>query len=248
MMNAMQTTISQMYINSICKKATDLGYDYLAADEQEKVRILAEVEKAWQEPGIKAQKEERAEKERVLLAEKKRAFERYKESIPRVFKEANVKHFREGSPLVQHILNGGSALIIGGTGVGKTHLAYACSKELAYMRADADSVKVTDMSRMLSDVKANGGDWLRDITERYGKVTTLFIDEYDKMFGSQADYQLVSHLINIRWEEGLQTVVLGNGTEELAKNLLGAAAISRLVGRSTGGAFFDVGGADRRRA
>lgn len=243
-----KSKITEKYLFELKRKARELGYDYDNASYEDKTAIVKIVEAAWRERGIEAEKKDKADREAQKLAEQKHAWNKYLESVPKVFKGADIKQFNASSPLVRHILSGGSALIIGGTGVGKTHLAYACAKELAYTRADAGSVLVMDMSTMLSNIKLSNKDWLREIAREYGKVQTLFIDEYDKMFGTQADYQLVSHLINIRWEEGLQTIVMGNGTEEIARNMLGAAAISRLVGKATGGAFFDVGGADRRRA
>lgn len=246
--NTVRNIFTEKYLASLCTTAKKLGYDYNAASLDEKAKIKEKVEEYWNKRAKEAEREEQAQKEFIKASKMKNAWDYYRESIPRAFKEANIKHFREDSPIVLHIMNGGSALIIGETGVGKTHLAYACAKELAYNRADATSVKVVDMGSMLSDVKKLDNDWLRAIKEKYGTVQTLFIDEFDKMYGSASDYQLVSHLINARWEEELQTIVMGNGTEELARNLLGAAAISRLVGKSTGGAFFNVGGADRRRA
>ena len=246
--NTVRSIFTEKYMDSLCSTAKKLGYDYTSASLEEKAKIKEKVEEYWNNRAKEAEREELAQKEFIKASKQKSAWDYYRESVPRAFKEANIQHFKADSPIVLHIMNGGSALIIGDTGVGKTHLAYACAKELAYNRADATSVRVVDMSSMLSDVKKLDSDWLRAIKEKYGTVQTLFIDEFDKMFGSAADYQLVSHLINARWEEELQTVVMGNGSEEMAKNLLGAAAISRLVGRGTGGAFFSVGGLDRRRA
>ena len=70
------------------------------------------------------------------------------------------------------------------------------------------------------------------IRTAYGReLSLLIIDEIDKIYGSQADFLLLTYLIDIRYEDCLQTIVLGNKSKDTTvDSLIGSSSFSRLSG------------------
>lgn len=145
---------------------------------------------------------------------------------------------------IEAFMNGQSGMLAGSNGLGKTHLAWALARH--WKREDPScSVEIVKGAALLSEIKATEGDWYRYIREGYGKVDHLFIDEIDKIKGSEADWMLLTYLIDFRYEWCRQTIIIGNCTRENAIQLIGQSSYSRLAG--DGAEAYHLTGKDRRK-
>lgn len=170
-------------------------------------------------------------------------------TVPERYKSASLSDFNEGATIVQHILGGGSCLLTGPVGCGKTRLLYAVCKHLC-RNYEPYEVVMDTLPNLIAKIHQDCGsnDWLEYADERYCKQTKiLVIDEFDKCKGSDSDYEIFNHIVNSRYGNMLQTIVAGNGDIEKAKNILGDAVVSRLTGRADGGRYFFQKGSDRRQ-
>ena len=177
------------------------------------------------------------------------ALNTFMESVPERYKNASLSDFNEGATIVDHLLNGGSCLLTGSVGCGKTRLIYAICKRLC-LNYSPGEVVVNTLSGLISSIHENSGtsDWLDYTNEKYCKQTKLLcIDEFDKCKFYKSDFEIINHIANERYNNQFQTVVVGKGDLTKAVNILGEAVVSRLTGRADGGRHFQQDGKDRRQ-
>lgn len=170
-------------------------------------------------------------------------------TVPERYKGASLSDFNQSATVISHILGGGSCLLTGTTGCGKTRMLYAVCKHMCRQFAPYEVVMDT-LPGLMAKVHSNSGaaDWLSYAGEKYGKrIKLLVIDEFDKCKGSDSDYEVLNHIVNERYNNMLQTVIAGNGDINTAKDILGDAIVSRLTGRAEGGRHFRQTGDDRRK-
>ena len=177
------------------------------------------------------------------------ALNTFMESVPERYKNASLSDFNEGATIVDHILNGGSCLLTGSVGCGKTRLIYSICKRLC-LNYSPGEVVVNTLYGLIASIHENSGasDWLDYTNEKYCKqIKLLCIDEFDKCKFSKSDFEIINHIVNERYNNQFQTVVVGNGDLTKAVNILGEAVVSRLTGRADGGRHFQQDGKDRRQ-
>ena len=164
-------------------------------------------------------------------------------TVPKRYRNADI----EGdfsSPFIQSLLEGQSGIILGGNGIGKTRLAWALAIQWKKAKP-AEKVQIIDGAALLSEVKACEGDWYETVRRRYGESEHLIIDEIDKIKGSEADWMLLTFLINHRYSWERQTIVIGNCQKEELMRIIGQSSYSRLAG--DGGRAYGLSGTDRRK-
>lgn len=177
------------------------------------------------------------------------ALDSFLETIPERYKDASLSDFNEGATIVEHLLSGGSCLFTGSTGCGKTRLLYAVCKHLCPNYAPSEVV-VDELSVLISKIHENSGasDWIDYADEKYCRQTKILaIDEYDKCKMTKSDIEIINHIVNGRYNNNLQTIVVGNGDLQKAINILGEPIVSRLTGRAEGGRYFQLNEKDRRQ-
>ena len=178
------------------------------------------------------------------LRKESAALSDFQRRIPKRYREADIeKDFH--SPFVMKLFNGQSGVVIGGNGIGKTRLAWALAAAWKKQKPFSEAAIIVKGAELLSEVKAIDGDWYRYIRDTYGRNEHLFIDEIDKIKGSEADWMLLTYLIDYRYEWMKQTVVMGNCTKDEAIKLLGQSSYSRLAG--DGAEAYHLVGTDRRK-
>lgn len=166
--------------------------------------------------------------------------------IPTKYVDASLDDFPNAFDKYEHIAGGGSMLMLGSTGVGKTRFIWAVAKQLVDNTGDSDQVKVITLQEMLAKVRSSPGDWTEEVLRRYGQCIWLFVDECDKVNGNENDYIIASALVNKRYEWGLSTVFAGNGDRDSIIAKLGEPVVSRLTAGNEKGKLFRVTGKDRR--
>lgn len=146
-------------------------------------------------------------------------YEEFCKSIPKVHERADLDTLLEECRFsnekmyyyITGLREGKHGLLAGPNGCGKTFLAWSLAK---YWKKRGESVIVTDASELLAKIKQvqlSGSDPYAYMRAVYGKkLDHLIIDEIDKVKCSGTDANYLSFLVNIRYEEILQTICLGN--------------------------------------
>lgn len=168
--------------------------------------------------------------------------ESFLRTVPARYRDADLsKDFH--ATFIEDLRKGQSAIVVGGNGIGKTRLAWALAQ--AWKReVPRCTVRIVKGAALLSEVKSIEGDWYRYIETEYGRCDHLFIDEIDKIKGSEADWMLLTYLIDYRYEWMRQTVVMGNCSKEETLSLIGQSSYSRLSG--DGARAYSLSGTDKR--
>lgn len=216
----------------------------------DEIRDKMELDEKQHEAEVIKQREEDHRRMHGIPRDKaEAALKVFMSTIPERYKDASLTEFNSGATVVQHIMDGGSCLLTGPTGCGKTRMLYAVCKHIC-RNYEPYEVMMDTLPTLIAKIHENSGasDWIEYASEKYGKSTKLLvIDEFDKCKGSDSDYEILNHIVNERYSNMLQTIVAGNGDIEVAKSLLGDAVVSRLTGRKDGGRYFCQNGKDRRQ-
>lgn len=183
----------------------------------------------WAE--VKDLEDAKARRELALQEE----IERQLSLIPPRYKSISLDDFRDWMPkTVNDILDGTSMLIIGPNESGKTGLAWAVFRECVQKRQG--TVRVVKAYNLLQHLKQEcfaHNQPIDDVVKRtWGRVVDrLFIDELDKISGTDSDYELFFQLIDYRYEQCLQTVCLANAADlSSIRARIGQSTYSRLTG------------------
>lgn len=188
----------------------------------------------WKKP-----EEEKPEKKEVT------EFDRWLDTIPPRFKAASIESFPGTDDIQKHILGGGSLLMVGPTGTKKSSFLWAMAKMIAE-NIGTNEVEVMNLADILSEVRTSGDDWTNAVKDLFCRKTWLFIDEVDKVLGTESDKTLTFDLIDSRYVKNLPTVCSGNGNIEKIRQKLGEATVSRLVAKNENGMLVTLGGPDMR--
>lgn len=232
------------------EKTRQAGVDVDSLNEDQLQDAIAETIKNHEMSVIQERQEELRVMGKTDTSEFERKMSYFMSTVPPRYKDADLSDFNSGARIVNHILSGGSCLILGPTGVGKTRLMYAIGKSLVKTFGYGE-IEIHTLTMLISGIRSNSGsqDWVDYAHEHYGVNTSLLIvDELDKIKGNRSDYEIINLIIGERYDHKLQTVLVGNGTLDDAREILGDASISRLIGDKEGGMLFNLSSSspDRR--
>ena len=223
-------------------KARESGVDVDSLNEDQLQDVIARTIREHEMKVLQDRQEELRVMGKSDASELDRKMSYYMSTVPPRYKDADLSDFNSGARIVDHILRGGSCLILGPTGCGKTRLMYAIGKSLVKTYGYGE-IEVNTLTMLISKIKSNAGsqDWADYTYEHYGVNTSLLIiDELDKIKGNRSDYEIVNLIIGERYNHQLQTVLVGNGTLDDAREILGDASVSRLIGDKEGGMLFSL--------
>ena len=192
------------------------------------------------------QSQEEAEEARRKAGEFEKWQAKQLSQIPPRFVGKTFDNYRtwsnEQREIVAHLRTGKSAIIFGGNGVGKTHLAFAAIRTQIELGISSQYILAFDF---FTEVKRSFRDDSTDsILKRYAAVGYLVIDEVDKAFGSQTEFVYLYSLINERYNRMLPTVLITNADEAELVSVIGSSTLSRVAGD---GAIIELKGQDWRQ-
>lgn len=197
-------------------------------------------EEAWRSRYRQGMEQDLAEEMRQA-----RVTSKVRASVPPIFQDARVDALApDCRGVADKILQGKSGILRGAQGTGKTTLAWACA--VSWWEANPDeSVAVVNLANVLSAVRAVRDDWVNGIISMYGWQSHLFIDEVGKNRMGDNDFELMFALVNHRYENRRQTILMGNLKDvNEAIYAVGESVFSRLTADGFCGS---LSGRDKRR-
>jgi DNA replication protein DnaC len=195
----------------------------ILTDEEREAHLEKLREAEMEEEARKAREAEERKRKAVLMSLYKQVPARYKSSTLDTYRNDAFKASEE----YRQLIDGASAIIYGGYGCGKTHLAWSLCK-LWWDKGDG-ALYATAQS-IYTDIKRQfGGGDPEQVVQRYQEAPYLVIDEIDKAYGSQLEYITLFEIVNYRYNWLLPTVIFLNAEKkEDIPALIGGACYDRL--------------------
>lgn len=147
-----------------------------------------------------------------------------------------------------------NVFIIGGVGLGKTHLAYSilnslCEKKegKTYGYFSSDFVEYTSIKEIIDAIRRTWNNkcdtWDLKVVEDFKRRPLLIIDEIGIQYGSESERLELYEIFNARYNEMLPSIIISNCTLEQITNLMGQRITDRLAG---GAKIFELKGKSKR--
>lgn len=175
--------------------------------------------------------------------------------IPKRFLNCKVSDYITKSPdqeralkIIQAYLNkfddrmkyGGSLVLCGRPGTGKTHLACAVAIQAIRMKFNALYITTYDAVMSIKETYSRSSDKTeKQVLDKLRTVDLLILDEVGVQFGTETEKILFYQIINGRYENVLPTILISNLDEKRLSEYIGERCIDRL--REGGGAVIAFG-------
>ena len=131
--------------------------------------------------------------------------------------------------LPQVMRTGRCAIFIGTPGTGKTHLAAAIASESIKKGHTALFVTVLRAIRRVKDTWRKGADETEtDVVSAFVYPDLLVLDEIGVQFGTETEQNILSDIINERYEKRRPTIMLSNLSIGGVKEFIGERVFERL--------------------
>lgn len=149
--------------------------------------------------------------------------------------EGQTKAKTECQKFVENFPSEKSLIMVGGVGTGKTLLASAMIESLID-NYRCEIVKLIDIIREIKDTwRKDSESTERNILKWYIGLDLLIIDEVGSQFGSDAEKLFIFDIIDGRYQEMKQTILISNLDNKGVKAVIGERCIDRL--RDGGGSM-----------
>lgn len=177
------------------------------------------------------EKEELQRKKDIENEKIRTIYSEFIREVPPRFKDATFSSFQCSSDkqrkTVEYLKTGGSAVIYGSNGVGKTHLAYATCEYQARQGKVAGYVLAFDFFNKIRKSFSDGTT--EDVMNRYSNYQLLVIDEIDKTQGTPTEFNYLYHLINQRYNYMRSTVLITNSKPDEFGAIMGQSVLDRVA-------------------
>lgn len=151
------------------------------------------------------------------------------------------EHARANNPV---LLRGGSLLILGPVGTGKTFEAFGAVRELTTSGAQV-AWRFTTAADLYAELRPRSGNDSEKTFRDYATSRLLVIDDLGAAKNSEWVEEINYRLVNHRYQEELPTIITSNLTPKTLGPGLGDRVTSRLAEMTT---RVVLAGTDRRRA
>ncbi len=192
------------------------------------------------------EKEELQRKKDIENEKIRKIYSEFIREVPPRFKDATFSSFKCSSDkqrkTVEYLKTGGSAVIYGSNGVGKTHLAYATCEYQARQGKVAGYVLAFDFFNKIRKSFSDGTT--EDVMNRYSNYQLLVIDEIDKTQGTQTEFMYLYSLINERYNYMRSTILITNAKPDEFAAIIGQSALDRVASE---GKVIDLTGENYRQ-
>ncbi len=147
-------------------------------------------------------------------------------------------------------------VLVGGVGLGKTHLAYAIINSLEEVKEipatksiyyTSKKVELTTIKAIIDGIRAcwkpNADDYTYKFISKIKEIPLLIIDEVGIQYGTESERLELFDIFNYRYNQMLPTMVISNCNKEQMSKILGQRITDRLFG---GAKIFELQGVSRR--
>lgn len=204
-------------------------------------RILTDDERDSIIEKEKLQRKKDIENEKI-----RKIYSEFIREVPPRFKDATFSSFKCSSDkqrkTVEYLKTGGSAVIYGSNGVGKTHLAYATCEYQARQGKVARYILAFDFFNEVRKSFSNGST--DKVVGKYRGYDLLVIDEIDKTQGTPTEFVYLYSLINERYNYMKPTILITNATPSEFGAIIGESALDRVA---SDGKVIDLTGENYRQ-
>jgi len=180
------------------------------------------------------------------------ALDRFLRSVPKRYQPATLENYRiydkKQNKVIDSISryassvfnngNCGNAILLGGVGTGKTHLAVACGKKIA---ESGYLTLYTDVGSMFSCIRAAysqvPGDRSESESEKISRFVDpdyLILDEVGVSRNTDWEQEIFFRILGERYNQMKPMMLISNFQEEHFETFLGERLISRLIDKSSG--------------
>jgi len=192
------------------------------------------------------EKEELQRKKDIENEKIRTIYSEFIREVPPRFKDATFSSFKCSTDkqrrTVEYLKTGGSAVIYGSNGVGKTHLAYATCEYQARQGINAGYVLAFDFFNKIRKSFSDGTT--EAIMDKYSNYQLLVIDEIDKTQGTQTEFMYLYSLINERYNYMRSTILITNAKPDEFAAIIGQSALDRVASE---GKVIDLTGENYRQ-
>ena len=126
--------------------------------------------------------------------------------------------------------NDGNFLLVGGTGLGKTHLSTATAGVIIERGFDVKYETAQNMFSEFERWKFHRRDGDEDLTERFFSCDLLVVDDLGAELSNQFTKSCLYNLVNDRINKRRSTIVSTNYGSRALENIYGDRIVSRLFG------------------
>jgi DNA replication protein DnaC len=212
-----------MDFSAIVKEMRDMR-DSREIEEYGKILSDEERDAIIEKKELQREKDRENEKIRTIYRE-------FVRQVPPRFQNATFSSFQCSSDkqrkTVEYLKTGGSAVIYGSNGVGKTHLAYATCEYQARQGKSAGYILAFDFFNEVRKSFANGST--DEVVGKYHGYDLLVIDEIDKTQGTPTEFVYLYSLINERYNYMKPTILITNATPSEFGAIIGESALDRVA-------------------
>ncbi|MGH3923624.1 MAG: ATP-binding protein [Pseudonocardiaceae bacterium] len=173
-----------------------------------------------------------------MLGDRERAYERLAQHVPAKFRDARVTVVEvaawvnglivtASATKMTRVQHGGSLLLLGPTGTGKTWQAYGVLRALADSGVYCDWTMVTAPD-LFASLRPRAGVDSERVYERYLGAKLLVIDDLGAQKDSEWTEEYLGRLIDARWRDELATLITSNVPATAFSVRFGTRITSRL--------------------
>lgn len=176
---------------------------------------------------------------------------RFYERVPKLFKNASVRDFTgPWKAVVDKAISGTSMILYGKNGIGKTRFGWAVGmhflQERKYCFFQTFQELNDGINKWVTQRGISATDAINEVLMK--NLPVLIIDEADKVEMQGVPFRNFSYLINRRYEEQLQTILLCNANDmEELKTKFGGSIIDRFRSNTWPAEILDLTAAKSHR-
>lgn len=119
--------------------------------------------------------------------------------------------------------------LLGKRGAGKTQLAVEVLRGRIEDGHTGRYVKAMDMLIRFREAFRKDGPSESEVLEEFHKPSVLVIDAMEERAETQFEDRMISHLIDLRYDAMLDTILISNQAKESFADAIGKSAVSRLI-------------------
>lgn len=147
-------------------------------------------------------------------------------------------------------------VLIGGVGLGKTHIAYGIINALEEIKRRANDeyewytnkkVNLTSIKTIIDNIRAcwkpNADKYDHEAIINLKTIPLLIIDEVGVQYGTESERLELFDIFNCRYNDMLPTMVISNCNKEQMSKILGQRITDRLFGSAK---IFELEGVSKR--